>query len=238
MERQPEVRAPQNMNTMWGAVLIVLGLAALLNQFVFHLDLAALVWAALFAAGSMIFLSVYLGNRSQWWPLIPAYAMAVIAVIIVLATLSDLGGLFGITGEFIGTFVLLAIAFPFYYVYTRNTAKNWWALIPAYVMTAVAGIVLFSQWLPDNLMPVYIMLAVAAPFYYVYLRNRQNWWALIPAGIMTVIALGLLTASFQFVIPIALILVGVFLLVRQVSGGSTPPPAPLTGPEADKPKSA
>jgi hypothetical protein len=234
MENQTELRPRQNMNTLWGGILIVVGLAALLNQFVFHIDLAGFVWAVLLAAGSLVFFSVYLSNKSQWWPLIPSYVLAVVAVIIILAMLSDLGGIFGGSDDFIGIFVLMSVALPFYYVYTRNTAQNWWALIPAYVMTAVAGIVALSQWLPGDFIAVYIMLAIAFPFYYVYLRNRSHWWALIPAGIMTAIGLGIFTASFQFVIPIALIVLGLFLLTRQMTGGRSTPV--LTGPEADKPK--
>jgi hypothetical protein len=101
-------------------------------------------------------------------------------------------------------------------------------------MTAVAGIVALSQWVPGDFVAVYVMLAIAFPVYYVYLRNRKNWWALIPAGIMTAIGLGIFTASFQFVIPIALIVLGLFLLTRQMVGVRGTPA--LTGPESDKPK--
>jgi hypothetical protein len=91
------------------------------------------------------------------------------------------------------------------------------------------------------IIPTYVMFAIALPFYYVFLRNRANWWALIPAGIMTLVGLGLFTASFPLIMPIALIGSGVLLLLWQFGRNkeSTGTPAlPKSGPEADKPRSA
>ncbi len=230
LERKPEsVNTRQNLSWVGGLLLIFLGAAALLNEFVrLPLELGSLVWAAVFAGGAFVFYAIYLGNRTQWWAQIPAYVLLNIAVLIVAAAL-------GISGDVVGIYVMLAVAFPFFYVYLMNR-RNWWALIPAYTMTAIAGIILLSNLLPGDWVAVYVMFAVALPFYYVYLRNRQNWWALIPAGVMSLIGLGLLMATTQYIIPVVLILVGAFLLLRQMApnrlGRSSGPAA--SGPEADR----
>src|SRR5690606_41960036 len=54
---------------------------------------------------------------------------------------------------------------------------------------------------PGDIVGAYVMFAIALPFLYVYLRNRENWWALIPGGIMLTIGVGLLAGAFEIIIP-------------------------------------
>ena len=69
------------------------------------------------------FLLIYLVKRGDfWWALIPGGIMLFIAIIPILTL--------GVRGEAIGTFVLWAIALPFWVVYLINR-RNWWAIIPA-----------------------------------------------------------------------------------------------------------
>lgn len=224
--------------TSWflGVMLIALGGAFLVNQ-IFPGFVSGLLWAAAFAIGGVAIYSWYMQNRSQWWALIPAYTAEVVAGIILLSTLRFF------PGEFIAAFIMFAIGFPFLYVYLRDRSQ-WWALIPAYTMGAVGGVILLGRWLSGEFVAAYINFAIAAPFLYVYLRNRQNWWALIPGGIMAAIGLAFFVAGVAWLIPVAMILVGVYLLARQMQGknGTTvsKPPAqpqqtPQYGPEADKP---
>lgn len=233
MEQKPRITAGDNLGWLFGALLIVLGLVALANQ-IFPFNFGGLIWAALFIGGGAAFYLLKLRNPASWWALIPAYTLAAIGVLILLGTIN-------FPGDLIGIFVMLAIAFPFLYVYLHNR-RNWWALIPAYTMTAIAGIIALSAVFPEgqgSIVPTYVMLAIALPFYYVFLRDRRKWWALIPAGIMTLVGLGIFMANFQYVLPIALIILGGFLLARQIRGQVSPPvQPPKTGPEADKPPSA
>lgn len=230
MEHRPRITSSENLGWLFGALLIVLGAAGLLSQFV-H-GFSSIVWAVIFGGGGLAFLFLAQRTPANRWALIPGYVLIVIGVLIVLGTLN-------IMGDLIGIFVMLAIGFPFLYVYLKNRSQ-WWALIPAYTMAAIAGIIAISAVAPDSpIMPTYIMLAIALPFYYVYFRNPSNWWALIPAGIMTLIGLGIFLTNFQFVFPIALILLGAFLLFRQFAGRTpaSQPEPPKTGPKADKPPS-
>ena len=61
-------------------------------------------------------------------------------------------------------YVLIAIALPFLGVYYRNRAL-WWALIPAYVMLAVVGVIALAEMAgaSDNLVTAYVMFAIAVP---------------------------------------------------------------------------
>lgn len=148
-------------------------------------------------------------------------------------------------GPIIPLVILGGIGFTFLMVYF-NDRSHWWALIPAYVMFAVDGIILLS-WLNVPFIASYVMFAIALPFLYVYFRNRTHWWALIPAGIMGSIGVALLIGSsahyLMTVIPVLLIIGGIYLLVRNTGGQkseSVPlfkePVVPMTGPEADKPR--
>ena len=255
----------QKQSLVWGSLLVFFGIAGLLQLYT---ELDAKIWAGLFAvAGVGIFL-IFLSDRSQWWPLIPSYVLIAIAGLIAIAAWDLL------LDEAVATYVLLAIALPFVVVYLRDR-KQWWALIPAYVMVIVALIVLFSETggLPDYLVgtgflvaiglpflvvylrdrskwwalipayamfsisviiplselnideiliPAYVMFAIALPFLFVYVRDRSNWWALIPGGIMTLIgAIMLLSVQLvEYLAPVAIILAGVWILGRQFIGGS------------------
>jgi hypothetical protein len=208
-----------------GYVLLVV--AALIVMGTLHI-FGELIGAFVMFAIAAPFLYVYLQDNQQWWALIPTYIMSAIGVLIMLTTV--------LRGEIIGMYIMFAIAAPFIHIYLRNR-EQWWALIPAYVMSAIGVLIMLTTVLRGEMIAAYIMFAIAVPFLYVYLRNRENWWALIPGGIMAVIGLGLLMSGIIPYIPVLLIVVGVYLLVRELSGkrSGASLQMPKTGPEADKP---
>ncbi|MCP5094018.1 MAG: hypothetical protein GY943_00540 [Chloroflexi bacterium] len=201
---------------VWGSLLILFGIVGLIEMVT---DLTAWVWVAILAVAGLGTFGTYLANRSEWWLLIPTYVMWAVATLVALIQLGIL------RGEFIAPFVLTAVALPFLFGYLRNR-EQWGLLIPAYVLLAV-GVMVFligRGVLNDLLIPAYIMFTIAIPFFIVFGRNSQHWWALIPGGIMTVIGLAFLitTAIAGYVIPIVLILAGIWVLVRQRVQGESP----------------
>ncbi len=102
------------------------------------------------------------------------------------------------------------------------------ALIPAYILFAVGLMVglIGAGVLDDLLIPAYVMLAIAIPFFAVFIRDTGQWWALIPGGILTVIGLSFLfvEAAVEYVIAAGLVVAGVLILVRQFIGRSPQPP--------------
>jgi hypothetical protein len=231
MEQRPRSGTGENMGWLFGAILIALGGVALANQFL-NFNFNDLIWALVFGGVGAAFFSLSLRSPANWWAMIPGYVFAFVGAVIILGRL-------GVEGDGMGIFVLSAVGLPFLYVYIRDR-RHWWALIPAYVMFAVSGIIVLSHYdVAGGLTGAYVMFAVAFPFFIVYLLNRANWWALIPAGIMSFIGVGIMVASFQYILPVALIGIGVAILLVQFGrnkNGSAPAELPKAGPEADKPR--
>lgn len=174
----------RKQSLVWGGLLIVFGVMGLLESMG---ELGPWVWVAVLALSGLGVLAVYLTDRSEWGFLITAYALWAVALLIVLAVLDIL------PGAFIAIYVLAAIALPFLVVYVRNR-ENWWALIPSYVLLAIAVMIGLTEWhiLPDGFIATYVLVAIALPFFVVYLRNRENSWALIPAYVLC--AVGIMVA--------------------------------------------
>ncbi len=193
---------------IWGGLLILLGGLLLVDQFT---DLSEWVWVAALVFSGLAALVVYLSDRSDGYLLLTAYIMLVIAGLITLITFNML------QDELVAVYVLLAIAIPFLGVFLRDRSQ-WWALIPAYVLLAVA----LMNWLmeagilSDLLVPGYVMFAIAIPFFVVYGRNTKQWWALIPAGILTVIGIVFFIseAAVQYIGAVLLVVTGLWILVR------------------------
>ncbi len=166
----------RNQALIWGSLLIIFGVVGLVESFI---DLTPWAWVAILAATGLGIFGIYLRDRSEWWPLIPAYALWAIAGLLALVELSVL------RGEFLAAYVLFTIALPFIVVFLRDRSQ-WWALIPAYVMLAVAAMVLLSETvlLPAAFEATFVLTAIALPFLVVYLRNRAQWWPLIPAYVL------------------------------------------------------
>jgi hypothetical protein len=190
-------------------MLILFGVAGLVATYI---DLSLWAWVAILAAVGLAVLIVYLTDRSMQELLIPIYVLWVIAAFLALIELNLL------RDQIIATYVLTAIGLPFLVVYLRNRAE-WWYLIPAYVMLAIAGLVALTGAgiMQDRLVPAYVMYAIAIPFVVVYLRNRANWWALIPGGIMAIIGTSLLLTqtTAQVIVPVIVILGGLGIMIRQ-----------------------
>ena len=166
----------KNQALVWGSLLIIFGVVGLVESFT---DLSTWAWVAILAATGLGIFGIYLRDRSEWWPLIPAYALWVVAGLLALVELNVL------RGEFLAAYVLSAIALPFITVFLRDRSQ-WWALIPAYVLLAVAAMILLGETvlLPDAFEATFVLTAIALPFLVVYVRNRTQWWPLIPAYVL------------------------------------------------------
>jgi hypothetical protein len=214
---------------VWSAVLILVGVLLLVNQFT---ELSAWVWVALLAAAGLGAFGLYLTDRSDWGMLLATYILWAIAALVAFVTSEVL------QDEAVAFYVLLAISLPFFAVYLRDRAL-WWALIPAYVLLAIAVMVglIGLGVLNDLLVPAYVLLAIALPFFVVYVRDRRLWWALIPGGILAVIGLAFLVAeaAFAYIGALVLVLVGVGLLVRVFFRGESAGEPDLPDPHVQAP---
>jgi hypothetical protein len=215
---------------VWGGLLIVVGALLLVEAVT---DLSPWIWVVLLVAAAVVATALYSTDRTDLWMLITTYALWAIAVLVVLLTLNIL------RDEAVAFYVLLAIAMPFLAVYYRNRTQ-WWALIPAYVLIVIGLMILLTEMglLGDLLVPAYVLMAIAVPFFVVYLRDRRLWWALIPGGILAVIGLSFLVAgaAIEYIGALVLVLVGVGVLVRAFTRKRPEPDVPAaTGPEPEVP---
>ena len=199
-----------------GGLLIIFGVLALLDTFI---DLGAWVWVAVLTVGGLAVYVVYAVERTEKWMLIISYVMLAVAGLVALLTLGLL------PDPFVATYVLLSIALPFLAAFLFNRT-NWGLLIPAYVLLAIGVMVPLIDLgvLYDTLIATYVLIAIAIPFFVVYILNTRNWWALIPGGILAIIGLGFLiaSASVEYLFAAGLIVAGILIVVRQFTKKDEP----------------
>ena len=192
-----------------GGLLIVFGVLALLETVT---DLSAWVWVAVLTVGGLGVYAIYAMDRTEKWLLIISYAMLAVAGLLTFLTLGVL------VDSYVATYVLLTIAIPFLVAFLFNRT-NWGLLIPFYVLLVIGIMVPLLELgvLNDTLVATYVLLAIAIPFFIVYIRNTKNWWALIPGGILAVIGIAFLIAeaAVEYVFPAALIVGGILVVIRQ-----------------------
>jgi hypothetical protein len=211
----------RKQGTIWGILLVILG-AMMLAERLFNFT--AWLWAiALAVAAGLLFVVWLIANRDRpwkapWAPLIPAYVLAAVAVLVAMTQIDLLDDLW------IAPYVLAAIALPFVITYVRDR-KQWWALIPAYVLLAIGLMVLLTdgEFISDELVAPYVLFSIAIPFFVVFARNTKSWWALIPGGILAVIGLSFLIAqnAVEYIGAIALVVAGAWIVIRQFTGAGS-----------------
>ena len=181
----------------WGVLLITFGAAALVNTFMVVSDWT---YVGLLAAGGLVILALFLTNRQDWVVLIPGYILFAAAAIVGIAV-GDL-----LQGDILATTVLLLIALPFVVVFLYRPKENWWALIPAWVLTSIGIMILLIGLgvLQDGAVPLYVLSSIGLPFLVVYLLNRENWWALIPAWVMLSIGVMVFLIDARFLDDLAI----------------------------------
>jgi hypothetical protein len=199
---------------VWGIVLILLGGLFLLQTLGLFEGIVALVWALLFGAGGLFFLFLFLSRRVFWWALIPGFTLLGLAALVALETLlPEVGGAWG------GALFLGGIGLSFWAVYFVRH-EHWWAIIPGGTMFTLALVAAVSPVLEGTATGGLFFLGLALTFGLLsVVRTPQGrmQWALIPAavlGIMGLVVLAAATPLINYLWPAALVLAGLFLLLR------------------------
>jgi hypothetical protein len=209
---------------LWGALLIIAGVIFLLQNFGFFIDIGAWLAMALFTAGGLGFLFVFLTDlRRRWWAAIPGATLLGLGATIFFDSYAPwpLAG-FG------GSVFLAAIGFGFILVFLADAAK-WWALIPAGVMTTlavVAGVDQMGVRAFDS--GGIFFLGLGGTFLLVALLSGQQGhgqrWAWIPAAVLILMGIFIGTPWIgyaNYLWPLALIAIGLFWVLRDLGGRST-----------------
>lgn len=193
-----------------GALLVIIGLVFLAQNFGLFGGLENLIWVVLFGAGGLAFLYVFAVNRENWWAIIPGFTL------LGLAALIGLGDRLGALG---GALFLGAIGLAFWVIYVLRR-DFWWAIIPAGALTTLAVVAATADRVDGMVVGGFLFLGLAATFGLLYLlptpEGRMKW-ALIPAGILGIMGLLMILSLggvINYVVPIALILLGLAVVGR------------------------
>lgn len=161
---------------------------------------------------ALIFLVVYLNNRTRRWALLVAYIMFVLSIAPAMASFG------GDVPAYFGSVFFIAIAVPFFILYFRS-ADNWWAIITAGVMTtlAVVATLAISGFIRDTetggIGNAILTGGFAATFAVVWLRHAKPWAKVVTIILALLAVASLFSASYSDIVwPVAIILVGVYLL--------------------------
>jgi hypothetical protein len=201
--------------TLWGALLIVMGILFLLES----LQILALgaAWAALFVAAGLTFGFTFLENRENWWAVIPAMALLSIGTLVgVDAVFPRLGSLLG------GSIILGGLALSFWIIYVTTRYQQWWAIIPGGVLLSLALGIAVEPFIPGEVFAAVFLLGLALTFalvYYLPTANQHMGWALIPAGALAVVGLIVLSVTTRLaglVWPALLIATGAYILLKNL----------------------
>jgi len=200
----------------WGSLLIIAGVAFLLQNFGLF-PFGDIFWGVFIAFLGIAFLSIYSGNRENWWAIIPGVILSAIGVLIVVSLLIPEGNL-----DWGGFIFLAGIGIAFFMVYLVRR-ENWWAIIPGGVMVTLAIVSLLDNmnFTGEETGGIFF-LGLGLTFVLVAIVPTPHGvmnWAWIPAGILLVIGV-LMTASMENAMgtiwPVFLIILGGFLLLRAV----------------------
>lgn len=173
------------------------------------------LWSLVFLAAGVAFLLLLLGGTQYWWAAIPGFTLLGLGMLVGLDTLAP-----GATENWVGSIFLGMMGVGFLVVYLMSSV-NWWAIIPAGVMSTLAVVAAFDQMAPGAETGSVFFLGLALTFGLVYLLpmpgGHRMTWALIPATVLLVLAgvVSLATTGIaSFIWPAILILAGVYLLYR------------------------
>jgi hypothetical protein len=203
---------------LWGGLLVVLGVLFLMQSLNIISGTWTLLWAVLFGLGGLAFVYVFTNDRAKnWWSIIPGFTLLGLAALMFLETIFPRSGSWG------GGFFLGAIALSFWVIYITRR-EFWWAVIPAGVLSTLAVVAMLPSFMGGDLSGGLFFIGIGLTFALVYLlptTEGRMKWALIPAGILIVMGVLVMAASaslINYLWPLVLIALGVYVLWRNLTG--------------------
>src|SRR5689334_17277882 len=113
---------------VFGLLLLTGGALALLQTMGYLKDASDVFWGGIFIAIGLAFLALLLGGH--WSGVFPGVTLVDVGFVIFLAD-----GIY----DLVGLILLGGIGLSFWAAYITSPRERWWALIPAGVLTTLAG---------------------------------------------------------------------------------------------------
>lgn len=199
-----------------GLLLIVGGVLFLLQNFGVIASGLGLLWALLMALVGAAFLAVFVGNRLNWWVLIPGLIFLDLAVLIAVGELWP-----ALAERWGGAIFLAGLALPFWAIYLVNGA-NWWGLIPGGVLLTLAAAAGLSEVLEGEATGGVFFAGLGLTFLVLFFvptpAGRMRWaiWPAVPLLIMGALIATPFAVLINYLLPAALLIGGLYLLIRSL----------------------
>ena len=197
---------------VWGTLLIIGGILILLQTLGFY-RLGDLFWGLLALLGGIFFLGFYVQNHSNWWGFIPSFTLFGLSATLLLGALApQLNSMIG------GSVFLGGIGLSFLAVYLADR-RNWWAIIPMGVLLTLAAVSALDQF-GGLATGGFFFVGMGLTFLLVALLptpSGRMTWAWIPAAVLLIMGVLLMATAEKlivYILPLAFILGGIFLLIR------------------------
>ncbi len=177
----------------WAIFLLCAGAFLLLkNNGVFR-DFGDMLWGGIFVLIGLGFLAWFLMDRQRHWRAIAGFPLLAAGALILLAGR-------GISlGEWQAAALLFGVALGFWAVLLTHD-DNWWALVPAGVLTLLAGLNGFQARLDDATWLALFLLGLGLIFgllYVLRLGQQDTGWAGLPAAAFLLIGLVTLASALK-----------------------------------------
>jgi hypothetical protein len=222
----------------WALFLLAAGIFLLLKNLGVFKEWGEVAWGGIFAVVGLAFVIWFIVDRERYWRAIAGFTLLGIGAVILL------GWRQVSLGDWTSALVLFGVALGFWAVLLAHT-DNWWAVIPAGVLTVVGLLIGLGVDLSQATGVAALSVGLGLVFLLLYLARfgqHDTRWAGLPAaalllvGLVTWVAtLGGPTVVKQWW-PVLLILVGLVLLLLYLltrrPPGVLPAPVPEPGPGA------
>lgn len=199
----------------WGIVLLVGGMLFLLQNLGIFQG-GDLFWGVSLVVIGLLFLGFYLGDRQQWWALIPGIVLIAAGILILLTSFVP-----GFNDQVAGLLILGGIGLSLLLVYLVNHA-NWWALIPGGILITLGLVAGLDNTISEGALAGIFFFGIGLTFALVGIAPTPSGkmkWAWIPAIVLLLLGLIVYFAAENFLIfvyPLVLLIAGGFLIWRSI----------------------